>query len=135
MTEGHGSLGGASFDTPDARTRTDKPWRERPPTPRVGLPARASGGVAHARVCAESRTQTRTCGRHRAPPGLVAHSIDLFEPEALASACAFEAPPAGGFLVTPGGAVPAEDDLPSRGRPEGRPRPHAGCPHLVCAPG
>jgi len=44
------------------RSRTDKPWRERPCDFARGQGARASGGVAHAMVCAVSGSQTAFAG-------------------------------------------------------------------------
>ncbi len=64
-------------------TGTDKLWRERPPIARVRLCACASGGVAHARVCAVSQTQTGIAGGTERRPALWPQAVHLFEPEAL----------------------------------------------------
>src|SRR5437870_9003460 len=45
-----------------ARSRTDKPWRERPCDFARGQGTREPGGVAHAMVCALSESQTAIAG-------------------------------------------------------------------------
>jgi len=90
----------------------------------AGLQARASGGVAHARVCVLSQRQTRMAGgTERRPVSSIQIAAIL---RARRSYHCSSGPCSSQWMRFEHARRPtaAEDDLHTRGRPPGRPRPY-----------
>jgi hypothetical protein len=67
----------------DMRSRTDKPWRERPCDFASGQGTRAPGRVAHAMVCAVSVSQTAIAGGTKRRPVPVSQATHRLASQAI----------------------------------------------------